>query len=552
MDIELLTSIIDFLPDATFVVDNDEKVVIWNKAMEKMTGLDRKDILGKDNYEYSIPFYRERRPTLINCVFKKDDIRKRYNYVKQDGNIIYGETFVSALNAGSGAHLWGIAAALFDNEGNLKGAIESIRDITQRKVMEMKLRDSEEKLRTIFDQTFQFMALLTSDGSLIAVNKTALDFVEVTEADVLGRKFWDTPWWQHSVESQEQLKTAVKQSTSGDYIAFETTLLNKRGVPHIFEVSLKPIKDKDGKVIYLNAESRDITATRETEKALRQEKDRFLTLTEEAPFGIMLVNKESRCTYLNARFKEMFGYDIEDVPDGRTWCRKAYPNTKYRHVVIKAWLDDVEKFKRQPSLRESNRWTFMVTCKDKSVKVINFISVVLPTDEYLITLEDITQQKMAEEEVERRGIELDIKSKNLEEVNAALRVLLKERENDKARLEEKILANVKELVMPYIEKLKKCHLDPGHQAYIDIIQENLNDIISPFVQNMGLKYTGLTPTELEIANLIKNGKRTKEIGEALHMSQGAINFHRNNIRKKLGLTKKKINLRSCLLSLQKI
>lgn len=183
---------------------------------------------------------------------------------------------------------------------------------------------------------------------------------------------------------------------------------------------------------------------------------------------------------------------------------------------------------------------------------MNFICVNLPTGEHLVTLEDITQQKVAEDELEKRGIELDTKSRNLEEVNAALRVLLKERGNDKTRLEERIMSNVKELVMPYVEKLKKCRLDPGHRAYIGLIEQNLNDIVSPFARNMGLKFTGLTPTEIEIANLIKNGMRTKEIGDTLHMSQGAINFHRNNVRKKLGLIGKKINLRSCLLSIEKI
>ena len=151
--------------------------------------------------------------------------------------------------------------------------------------------------------------------------------------------------------------------------------------------------------------------------------------------------------------------------------------------------------------------------------------------------------------MKKRKEELDIKSSNLEELNAALKVLLRERENDKTELESRILNNVKELVVPYIEKLKRSHLGAEHMTYVDIIETNLNDIVSPFLQRMGLKFSRLTPTEIEIANLIKHGKQTKDICNLLCMSKGAINFHRNNIRKKLGLNKKKINLRSFLLSI---
>ncbi|HOJ44260.1 MAG TPA: hypothetical protein PK800_09045, partial [Syntrophorhabdaceae bacterium] len=177
---------------------------------------------------------------------------------------------------------------------------------------------------------------------------------------------------------------------------------------------------------------------------------------------------------INPKFKEMFGYDLKDIPDGRTWFRKAYPDSEYRHQVIKTWLNDVERFTQDPSIRESRQWTFTVTCKDYRQKIISFIVVSLPTGDYLLTLVDMTEQKKAEEELQRKKAELDIKSANLEEVNAALKVLLRERENDKTELEERIISNVKELVIPYIEKLKRCRLDPNHMTYVDIIETNLN------------------------------------------------------------------------------
>ena len=191
---------------------------------------------------------------------------------------------------------------------------------------------------------------------------------------------------------------------------------------------------------------------------------------------------------------------------------------------------------------------FTIHCKDGTKKTVNFISSLLISGDCLITCEDITEQKKAEEALRRSEGELEMKSANLEEMNAALKVLLNEREKDRVELEEKIVTNINKLVFPYIERLKKSRLDPQYMTHIDIIATNLNDIVSPFLQKLGLRSVHLTPTEMRIANLIKNGKTTKEIGEALQMTTGAINFHRNNIRKKLGLNNEKINLMSYLLS----
>jgi PAS domain S-box-containing protein len=162
---------------------------------------------------------------------------------------------------------------------------------------------------------------------------------------------------------------------------------------------------------------------------------------------------------------------------------------------------------------------------------------------------DITGRKRAEDELKKRERELEAKSRNLEEANIALKVLLKRREEDKAELEEKVLANVKELVAPYIEKLKRTRTDIDQMAYINIIETHLDDIISPFLRNLTSKYPNLTPREIQITNLIKEGKTTKEIADILNSSSGAIDFHRNNIRNKLGLKNKNANLRSYLLSL---
>ncbi len=153
-----------------------------------------------------------------------------------------------------------------------------------------------------------------------------------------------------------------------------------------------------------------------------------------------------------------------------------------------------------------------------------------------------------EQRVRERTQELEMKRSDLEEVNTALKVLLKRREEDKSELEEKVLFSVRELIAPHLEKLKVTNLNHSQKILLDIIESNLNDIVSPFAQGVSAKFSKLTPTEIQVANLVKQGKITKEIAELMNVSTKTIDRHRDNIRRKFGISNRKINLRSYLLS----
>lgn len=167
----------------------------------------------------------------------------------------------------------------------------------------------------------------------------------------------------------------------------------------------------------------------------------------------------------------------------------------------------------------------------------------------VVSHEDVTAIKLAEEALRGRELDLELQTQKLEETNTALRVLLKAREEDKRELEEKVLANVKELITPYLKDLKNAGLDARQKAFLEIVESNLNDIISPFLHHLSSKYLNLTPREIQVATLVKEGKASKEIAEMLNLSMNAVDFHRKNIRKKLGLKNKKANLRTHLLSI---
>ena len=166
------------------------------------------------------------------------------------------------------------------------------------------------------------------------------------------------------------------------------------------------------------------------------------------------------------------------------------------------------------------------------------------------TLAGIVELRKTQRKLRKRGQELEIKSRNLEDVNTALRVLLKKREEDKLELEENLLFNIKQRVNPSLENLENSGLNSEQRSYVDILAANIEDIISPLARKLSSSYLNLSASETQVANLIVDGKRTKEIARLLNLSDKTIEVHRKNIRKKLGLRSRKENLRIHLLALQ--
>ncbi len=145
--------IISFLPDATAAIDTRGVVIAWNRAMEKMTGIRASEILGKGDYEYSLPFYHERRPTLIDLVLREDpDLEAGYPLLKRDGRTLIAEATLPCLYNGRGATIWFTATPLYDSRGTIIGAIESVRDITARKQTETELGRKHDELEAAYNQ----------------------------------------------------------------------------------------------------------------------------------------------------------------------------------------------------------------------------------------------------------------------------------------------------------------------------------------------------------------------------------------------------------------
>ena len=182
-----LMEIIDFLPDATFVIDRNRKVIAWNRAIEEMTGIRKQEIMGIGDYAYGVPFYGEPRPILIDLIYDdRPSIESQYRYVVKKGETLYAEAAAPFLLSGQRTYIWATASPLRDEGGEIIGAIESIRDITERIEAEDALKDSERRLADIInflpDPTF----VIDKQGTIIAWNRSIEAMTEVEAEQILG------------------------------------------------------------------------------------------------------------------------------------------------------------------------------------------------------------------------------------------------------------------------------------------------------------------------------------------------------------------------------
>jgi two-component system cell cycle sensor histidine kinase/response regulator CckA len=265
-------------------------------------------------------------------------------------------------------------------------------DITERNRAEEALRESEERYRTILENIEDGYYETDLPGDLIFFNDSLCRMLGYSKDEMMGmsnKQYTDQ-------ENRNKLFAAFNKvyRTGKPAKGFDWQVFTKDGRKLFGEASVSLIKDSKGQPTGFRGIARDITERKQAEEALRTEKQRFETLLENAPFGVIMIDKEGNFKYVNSKFIELFGYDLNDIPNGKEWFRKAYPDPAFRHHVIETWINDSnisEAGKNVPRI-------FTATCKDGMKKIIRFITVQLGTGEYLMSCEDITLVQRAEEE----------------------------------------------------------------------------------------------------------------------------------------------------------
>ena len=331
---------------------------------------------------------------------------------------------------------------------------------------------------------------------------------------------------------------AGEATAGGEYLA-----LRKDGTTFPVVVSANVIL-VDGEPVGLRGVILDISAIRRSHELLAKSEERYRELLETMSEGFAIVDSDTVLTYVNTRFCEMMDFAPEEVV-GR--AVEELLDADNRQML----RDNYIKRRRGRSDSYELAWTR----KDGSQVATIMSPMPLYDDQGIFAgsysvITDVTRLKRAEEELRRREQELEAKTQNLEEANAALKVLLKRREEDRRDFEERIMANVRELVLPYIAKLKRSNPRERQRIYLDILEGNLEDLTASFVDSLARSFQRLTPAEIRVAAMVREGKTTKQIADILALSPRTVEFHRDRIRRKLGLANRKTNLRSFLLSLR--
>jgi PAS domain S-box-containing protein len=382
--------IINFLPDATFAIDTQGVVIAWNRAMEKMTGVRASETLGKGDYVYAVPFYHEHRPILIDLVLSDDPaIDARYPYVKRDGKNLFSEITIPHFNEGRGAALWFTASPLYDNEGNIIGAIESIREITEWKRTEDALNESERRFRELADMLP--LAIYEADGKgiLTYANRIAFELFGYTE-EILrnGERAMN----MIAPEDRKRAAVALSQlNASGTprQESIEYMALRKDGTKFPVSIYSSPVV-RDGKSSGVRGIVIDITERKRTEDTIRTSEQKYRTVFETTGTATVLIENDGTISLANSEFERLSGYPKDEIENRKKWTE----------FVIQEDLDRMlaqHRMRRQDQKIALTHYEFRFRSRSGEVRDIYLTIDVIPgTTKSVASLLDISERKKVE------------------------------------------------------------------------------------------------------------------------------------------------------------
>jgi PAS domain S-box-containing protein len=393
--------------EGIFQIDSEGHLISANPSLAQIHGFDSpEDLIKTVNNIRSLYVKPDDHTRLINLLFEQGAVQNyEAKMYRKDGSLQWISTNVRLVKDIQGKPLY--------YEGTMM-------DITNRKMAEEAFAESEERYRTAIEHSNDAVAAIRGDR-IQYINRR---FVEIfgydKRQDIIG----------------QSVLLVVHPDDRDKVMTFNQQ--RQRGEPVPSRYEFKGIR-KDRRVIYVEVSAasivyrgtpeylvylRDITERKVAEEALQNERDRFRTLSENAPFGIILIDREGAFEYINPKFKELLGYDLDEVPNSLQWFRKAFPDRKSRREVISTWMD----YLRNTSPGEQVPRTLSATCKDGTQKIIRFIPVRLTTGEYIVTLEDITERIQAHEALLKSHQELDrlnrAKTKAVDHISHELRTPL--------------------------------------------------------------------------------------------------------------------------------
>ncbi len=526
----------------------DEKYLFVNRKLVEMFRYDSADeIIGRPIGTLVDPDDRNRVFDINRRRARAEPVPSRYEvrHLRKDGTSFDAELSVAPISYKGRPAL-----------------LVYVRDITERKCIEQALRESEAKYRNIFENSMEGIYQVAPEGRFITANPAAGRILGYKSPEELIKGITD-------IDSQiyaypEDRERAMRLLRENGFIKdFEVRCRHKDGSIVWTSFNARLVRDKEGNLLYHEGTSRDITDRKRLEEELEKHRSHlealvaertdeigrkeelYRTLVETIAEWIWETDHRGRYTYASPRVTDILGYRPEELlgkkpidfmpPEEAKRADRLFRRFFRQRKAISSFESAGRHKDGHLVYRETNGIPFF----GKDGKVLG----------YRGSDRDITERKKIFDELKQRKEELENTSASLQELNTALKVLLQQREQDKGALERAILSNARRLVMPYIEKLGAGRLTESQRLTLDVLKANLQEITSPFLQELTLRHFHFTARELEVVNLIKAGKTTKEIASLLRVGKTAVDSYRNHIRRKLGLSNQKVNLQSYLASL---
>ena len=397
---------------------------------------------------------------------------------------------------------------------------------------------SDQKKEAILNSLMEHVVHQDTEMRILWANRAACESVNLPYEEIVGHYCYEI-WPKRSDPCSDC--PVIKAIEMGQPQVIEKSTPDGR----YWFIRGYPLRDRNGDIVGGIEVTLEITELKQAEETVRESEHKYSALVQESPDAIISLANTGNLLSFNPAAERISGLSSEEVI-GKHFTKIGVLAKQSIPKALKEFALVITGTKRPPfelTIMNKDKSYFFMEANPRLIKHKGEKAWIQ------VTFRDITDRKLAAIALIERGKELENKTHELEEVNAALRVLLKHRDEDQQDFEEKIVANVKKLVLPYVEKLNNSRLNDRQMVYLNIIKSNLEDIITPFLHQLSSKYSDLTPNEIQVAGFVKEGKTTKEIAELLNSSTGTIDFHRNNLRKKLGLRNTKTNLRSFLLTL---
>ncbi|HOK05840.1 MAG TPA: PAS domain S-box protein [Syntrophales bacterium] len=396
---------------------------------------------------------------------------------------------------------------------------------------------SEREKAVILDAMTELVLYLDRDMRVIWANKAMHEAFNLPPGSLDGSHCYRT---LHGRDRICRVCPAAKTLRTGrPHEVFDLSSYGKNWVLRSY-----PVRDGGSAVTGVVEIVTDITDRRRAEAALRQSERQYRELFENANDVIFILDLEGRIRSCNAAASRTYGYSAEE-----------FRRLSIADLVHPEDLPLAREFLQQRLVRGDDEATqeFRTLTREGETVWLEVNARIVAAEGQPTAIHgiarNITERKKMEEALRRRERELEEKSRNLEDANTALKVLLRRRDEDRAELEEKVVHNIRELILPYVENLKASPLNAHQANQLAILERHLNEITSPFLRTLYSRHPDLTPMELKIVTFIKEGRATKEMAELLGISPRTVDVHRNNIRRKVGLKHRKANLRSYLMAL---